>query len=258
MTANHVRYGSGDGIARVTLDHAEVRNALGFDMLAALAGCLDRALADASVRLLILDAEGPAFCAGMDLKSVDLTDPEQAARFADALSGVYLRLMTLPMPLLCAVDGPVSGGGVGLAVAADLVWAGPRAKFSLPETRLGLVPALVSVVLRRRVAPQVLTRMALGGIALDCGQAATHGLIDFQADVSAGASADVFMRGLLGDHAPGALVRTKRFFVSQTGEALERQLADAAREFQAAVQTDEARRGLEAFRRKEFVRWDTK
>jgi len=253
----HVRYASEDGIARVTLAHPDVRNALGFDMLAGLSEHVDRALDDSSVRLLILDAEGQAFCAGMDLKSVDLADPGQAARFAAALAGVYLRLMTLPKPFLCAVDGPVSGGGVGLAAAADLVWAGPKARFSLPETRLGLVPALVSVVLRRRVGPHVLTRMALGGISLNADQAATHGLVDFSSETTAGAAAEAFARALISDHAPGALVRTKRFLASQATDALEDRLADAAHEFQESVQTGEARRGLNAFRRKESVQWDT-
>jgi len=255
--APHVLYQSDVGVARLTLNRTEVRNALGFDLLADLRKHLDRALADPSVRLVLLDAEGPAFCAGMDLKSVDLSDPDQATRFATDLSGVYLRLMTLPIPFLCAVDGPVSGGGVGLAAAADLVWSGPRARFSLPETRLGLVPALVSVVLRRRVPPHVVTQMALGGIALDGAQAAAHGLVDFHAEVSAGVTADAFARNLIGDHAPGALMRTKKLLVAQTAHDLEGRLAGAEREFREAVRTDEARRGLEAFRRKEFVRWDT-
>jgi methylglutaconyl-CoA hydratase len=256
--AMHVRYVSEDGIARVTLARPEVRNALGFDMLTALSEQVDRALDDAAVRLLVLDAEGPAFCAGMDLKSVDLADPQQAARFASALSGVYLRLMTLPKPFLCAVDGPVSGGGVGLAAAADLVWAGPLARFSLPETRLGLVPALVSVVVRRRAGPLVLSRMALGGISLDGQQAVTQGLVDFYAEGGARATAEAFIGTLLADHAPGAWVRTKRFLVSQTADALERQLGAAAQEFRESVQADEARRGLDAFRSKEFVRWDNR
>lgn len=251
-----VVYQADEGVARLTLNRSEVRNALGFDMLVDFRKHVDRALADPSVRLLLLDAEGPAFCAGMDLKAVDLSDPDQAARFATDLSDLYLRLMTLPLPFLCAVDGPVSGGGVGLPAAADLVWAGPRARFSLPETRLGLVPALVSVVLRRRVPPRVLTQMALGGIALDGAQAAAHGLVDFYAEVGGGVTADAYARGLLGDHAPGALARTKKFLVSQTTDDLERQLAEAGREFREAVRTDEANRGLEAFRRKEFVRWD--
>jgi methylglutaconyl-CoA hydratase len=255
--STHVLYASEHGVARITLNRPEARNAMDFDMLVALRAHVDRALADASVRVLLLDATAPVFCAGMDLKSVDLGDPEQAARYAIGLSGVYLRLMTLPKPFLCAVDGPVSGGGVGLAAAADLVWAGSQAKFSLPETRLGLVPALVSVVLRQRVGHAVLTRMAIGGVSLGGEQAAAHGLVDFYAEDGADAAARAFAPTLIADHAPGALVRTKRFLAGQTTDALERQLGVAVHEFKESVKTDEARRGLGAFRRKEFVRWDT-
>jgi enoyl-CoA hydratase/carnithine racemase len=251
-----VRYAVDAGVARITLDRQEVRNALDLDMVTELDRSLAEVTSDPAVRLALLDAEGPAFCAGMDLKSVDLADPEQAAAFAEALAVVYLRLMTLPFPLLCAVDGPVSGGGVGLVAAADLVWAGSRARFSLPETRLGLVPALVSVPLRRRVGSRVLSGMALGGGSLDARHAVTEGLADFLAEDEAGPVAGAFARGLLREHAHEALARTKRFLVDQAAEGLERELAAAAAEFRAAAATDEARRGLEAFRRKESVRWD--
>jgi methylglutaconyl-CoA hydratase len=253
----YIRYEADGGVARVTLNRPEVRNALGFTMLAGLTQAVDQALHDPTVRVLMLDAQGPAFCAGMDLKSVDLADPEQAARFAASLSDLYLRLLTFPKTFVCAVDGPVSGGGVGLAAAADLAWAGPRARFSLPETRLGLVPALVSVVLRRRVSAPVMNQMALGGVAFDGTQAAAQGLVDFYSEVGAGVAADAFVQNLLADHAPGALVRTKRLLMGGT-DALERELAVAAHTFEEAVHTDEARKGLDAFRRKEFVRWNTK
>jgi methylglutaconyl-CoA hydratase len=126
----------------------------------------------------------------------------------------------------------------------------------LPETRLGLVPALVSVVVRRRVGDGTLKRMALGGISLDAERAVEHGLADFLAEGSASETADEFARELLRDHAPGALARTKRFLSRRAGAGLEAELSEARREFEDAVGSDEARRGLDAFRRKESVRWD--
>lgn len=253
----HVRYEVSEGIARLTLAHVDVRNALDVDMLGELKTHLGDAAADSAVHAVLLSADGPAFCAGMNLKAVDLVDPEQASAFARSLADVYLLLMTVPRPVLCAVDGPASGGGVGLVAASDLIWAGPDARFSLPETRLGLVPALVSVPLRRRVGARTLGTMALGGIPLDALRAIARGLADFATESRAGDAALAFGAELLRDHAPGALARTKAFLARTEREALEHRLAAAAREFEEAVATDEARRGLDAFRRKEAVRWDT-
>jgi enoyl-CoA hydratase/carnithine racemase len=252
---DQVRYAVSGHVARLTLDRAEVRNALGIDMLRSMERHLTAASADSSVHLVLLDAEGPAFCAGMDLKSVDLTDASQAATFSEKLASVYHGLMTLPVPLLCAVDGPVSGGGVGLVAAADLVWAGPGARFQLPETRLGLVPALVSVPLRRRAGSRILDRMALGGVSLNADQAVAHGLADVRTDGDASAVARAFASEHLREHSAAALARTKGFLVAQSEMGLEKELTAAARAFQEAVATVEARRGLEAFRRKEPVRW---
>jgi enoyl-CoA hydratase/carnithine racemase len=207
------------------------------------------------VHLVLLDAEGPAFCAGMDLKSVDLADPDQASPFAAALSDVYLRMLTLPKLLLCAVDGPVSGGGVGLPAAADVTWVGPRATFALPETRLGLVPALVSVPLRRRVGARVLKQMALGGLTLDAQESVDRGLADHAAPAGAGQAAVDFAERHLRDHAPGALSRTKRFLARHDAAGLEAELREARVAFEEAGRGEEARRGLEAFRAKEVVSW---
>ncbi|MGD8729117.1 MAG: enoyl-CoA hydratase/isomerase family protein, partial [Gemmatimonadota bacterium] len=238
-----VRYETSDGVARLTLSRVDVRNALDLEMLEELDRRIQEAEADGSVRLLLLAADGPAFCAGMNLKSVDLGDPTQARAFAQGLSDVYRRLVTFPKPLLCAVDGPVSGGGVGLVAAADLVWAAPEATFSLPETRLGLVPALVSVPLHRRVGTRMLGNMALGGVPLDALPAVARGLADFATEGSAMEAALDFASDLLRDHAPDALSRTKRFLVELNDGALEQRLAAAEREFEGAVATAEARRG---------------
>lgn len=252
----HVRYEASEGVAHVTLDRVAVRNALDLDMLAELKARLEDSSDDPSVHALLLSASGPAFCAGMNLKAVDLSDSAQAAAFARELADVYLLLMTLPMPVLCAVNGPVSGGGVGLVAACDLVWVGPDARFALPETRLGLVPALVSVPLGRRVGARTLGTMALGGNVLGALRAIARGLADFATEGDPGDTARAFVSDLLRDHAPGALARTKAFFAGEEREALEHRLVEAALEFEQAVATDEARRGLDAFRRKESVRWD--
>ncbi len=252
-----VRHRAERGVTRLTLNRPERRNALSLDALALLQSVLDEAGHDPRTRVLCLDATGPAFCAGIDLKDVDLTDPAQSRGLADALSGVYRTLLTFPVPVLCSVQGPAAGGGVGLAAAADLAWAGPRASFQLPEARIGLVPALVSVVLRRRLAPKRLAGMALGGGVLDPSGALAAGLVDALAQGPGAEAMERFARDLVRDHSAGALRRTKAFLDGRlTAGRLDAELEAAKEEFREAVGTEDARRGLAAFREKEAVRWN--
>ncbi len=251
-----VRYRAEGGVARLTLNRPERRNALSLEVLAALQSALDEAGPDPRTRVLCLDATGPAFSAGIDLWDVDLTEPVEARGLAEALSGVYRTLLTFPTPVLCSVQGPAAGGGVGLAGAADLIWAGPGASFQLPEARIGLVPALVSVVLRRRLAPKKLSALALGGRVLGPSAALAAGLVDVLAEGAPDAEMEQFASDLVRDHSAGALRRTKAFLDRQLTADLDREIEAAKEEFREAVQTADARRGLAAFRRKEAVRWN--
>lgn len=251
-----VTYERERGLARITLSRPESRNALSIELVESFNVALDRAAADAGARVVLLTALGPAFCAGMDLKTIALDDPAQADRFAQLLAETYKRLLMLPVPLLCGVDGPAMGGAVGLALAADTVWVGPQARFSFSETRFGLVPALVSVAARRRVPPGKLHALMLTAMNVGPEEAVRIGLAERTATESASAEAEAFAWKLLRENSSEAMARTKVFLQSQFAAELDRELADAGREFRAAVATGAASRGLKAFRSRESVRWD--
>lgn len=147
------------------------------------------------------------------------------------------------------------GGGGGIALAADLLWVGPKARFAFPETRLGVVPALVSVVVRRRVAPLTLSGMVTTGIPCDATRSVLVGLADFQASDSATIEAEACALKLLHENSGAAMRRTKEFLLAQSRGDLDEELRAAESEFRAAAATPEARRGLEAFRSKLPVDW---
>jgi methylglutaconyl-CoA hydratase len=245
------------GVARIILSRVENRNVLSVEMVEALNRALEAAAADPATRVVILAAEGPAFCAGMDLKTVALDDPQQANAFARALAEAYRRLLLLPIPLLAAVEGPAMGGAVGLALAADVVFAGPEAKFAFPETRVGVVPALVSVIARRRVAPRRLCSLTMTGRELSAEEAVAFGFADHLAHPSALAQAEAFARRLISQNSAEAMARTKRFLQSQFETTLEDELAAAIQEFKSAVATEACHRGLAAFRSKQKIDWTT-
>ncbi len=243
------------GLARITLNRPEKRNALSLEMIEELSRAIDTVRDDASTRVVLVTARGKAFCSGMDLSAVPLADPDEAGRFGTALAEVYGKLLTLPIPLLCGVDGPVMGGGGGLALAADLVWAGPKALFAFPETRIGVVPALVSVVVRRRVSPLTLSGIVTTGITCNAERSVRVGLADFLASESATVEAEACALKLLQENSGVAMRRTKEYLIAQSQGDLAEELRAAQREFRRAVTSPEARRGLEAFRGKLPLTW---
>ncbi len=243
------------GLARITLNRPEKRNALSLEMIGELSRAIDAVRDDASTRVVLLTARGKVFCSGMDLYALPLDEPDEAGRFATSLAEVYRKLLTLPIPLLCGVDGPVMGGGGGLALAADLVWVGPKALFAFPETRLGVVPALVSVVVRRRVSPLALSGMATTGIPCDATRSVLVGLADFLASDSATVEAEACALKVLHENSGAAMRRTKEFLIAQSRGDLDEELRAAASEFHGAVTSSEAQRGLQAFREKLPLTW---
>lgn len=253
--AEPVKYEIEDGLAVLCLDSPDTRNALSFEMLENLSYALKLIASDNEAKVAVLTASGSVFSAGMDLKTVRLDDAYEAARFADALAEVYRDLLHLPIPLLCGVDGKAMGGAVGLALAADLVFAGGRAEFSFPETRAGLVPALVSVVAKRRIPPAQLSGLTLTGIAVDAQVAVRIGIADSLAETTATKDVLKFARKIQQENSREAMRRTKAFLQSQTLADLDKELALASQEFQIAVNTKSARIGLKGFREKRPIVW---
>ena len=250
-----VKYEIEKGLASLCLDSPGTRNALSFELLESLSNALKLVANDTDAKVAVLTASGPVFSAGMDLKNVHLDHADEAARFADLLSGVYRNLLRLPVPLFCAVDGKVMGGAVGIALAADLVFAGPKAEFSFPEVKIGLVPALVSVVAKRRVHPAQLSGLALTGGAADASLAVRIGLADALSDQSATEDILNHAQKLNLANSNEAMRRTKRFLQKSSLANLEQDLALASQEFQVAVKTQAARHGLESFRDKRPIVW---
>ncbi len=255
MTMSLVISKTTNGVCHVELNRPEKRNALCFDLLGELATEIQRAQNDPATSVLLMTARGPAFCSGMDLKAVDLTDRGIAQQFGDALAEVYQRLLGLDVPLVAAVDGPALGGGLGLAVAADFVFAGGKARFALPETRLGLVPALVSVVARRRLTLQRLVAVTVCDALFDAREAVASGLADVYTEDAGSAAAIEHSQRLAQERSSAAAQRTKRFLRQFEPDVVSQQLSRASAEFVAAVAMPEAQRGLAAFRRGETVSW---
>lgn len=155
----------GGGVATVTMNRPEARNALSPDLIEAMDAAMDtieREAVNGAVRVVILAGEGKSFCAGMDLKGV-LDDPVKMAGMLRGLSRVMRRIRRLPVPTIARVQGAAVGGGCGLMVVTDFAVTHPESKVGYPEVDLGVCPAVVAPWLVRKIGAGRARAMLLAG-----------------------------------------------------------------------------------------------
>lgn len=181
-TAPRVRYeATDDGVAIVTLNRAEKRNALDPDTVTALRDAFTRAAADAGARVVLLRAEGKDFCAGADIAHLEsLLDAPREVILADAqhLGALFVQMRRLPKPIVAAVQGNALAGGAGLATACDVVLAADDAQFGYPEIHIGFVPAIVMTMLVRHLGEKRVFGLVAGGKRVSAQESLEVGLIN--------------------------------------------------------------------------------
>src|SRR5918993_4808699 len=171
-------------VATLTLNRPGARNALSDALFAALTGELDRIAADRSVRAVIVEAKGPVFCAGHDLKEMTArrADPDRGrAAFADVLgrcSAMMQRIVGLPQPVVAAVEGVATAAGCQLVASCDLAVAGAEAKFCTPGVHIGLFCSTPMVALSRNLSQKHAMEMLVLGEMIGADEAHRFGLVN--------------------------------------------------------------------------------
>jgi len=172
-----VLYAVEDGVATVTLNDPDKRNRLSGEMLAQLVEAVARVRDDEEARALVLTGAGKAFCAGADLGGFGSDAPAISKHFGTDLFLEIFRLMPrLGKPSLCAANGHVVAGGLGLALSCDLVIAKEGADFWTPEINIGAFPYMIMSIIYRNVPRKVANEMILLGERLSAADAVRHGL----------------------------------------------------------------------------------
>lgn len=236
-----------DDIATITLDSQHNRNALSKQLVDELHSGLDAA-ETAAARAIVLRHEGPAFCAGADLKerSSGAADSEPFAR-------VMTRLMDTARPTIASVNGAVRAGGIGLMASCDLVVVNRATTFALTEVRIGVAAAMISVPILRRVPPARIAAAFLTGEPFGADEARQMGLVTHVTDDVDATVADL-VRGIQAG-APRAVAATKLLLSTVPGlersEAM-RQMTALSNELFAGPDASE---GMAAFREKRLPSW---
>ena len=176
--ADVLLYEVADGVATVTLNRPDQRNALNGELLTALVEAMRRARDDEAVRAVVLTGAGDkVFCAGADLGGFAADAPLVQKHFASDLFLEFFRLMPrLGKPSLCAANGHVLAGGMGLALSCDLLIAKEGATFGTPEINVGAFPYMIMAIIYRNVPRKKVNEMMLLGERLSAEQAVEYGL----------------------------------------------------------------------------------
>ena len=248
-----------EGVAWITLNRPEVRNAFDDALIAALAKALAELDADSSVRVVVLAGNGPAFCAGADLnwmKRMAGYSYDQNLRDARALADMLAALDRLDKPTIARVHGPAFAGGTGLVTACDIAVGTPEAKFCFSEAKLGLSPATISPYVLRAIGPRAARRYFLSAEVFDAAEALRIGLLSA---VVPAAELDAFISQLLEQLLAGgaaAHARIKDLVRDIAGRPIDDALrADTARRIAEIRASPEGREGIASFLEKRKPSW---
>ena len=244
------------GIAHVTIARPERKNAFDAALIADLTAIVGRV--ERSTRVVVLQSEGDTFCAGADIEWMrGMADYSLDQNIADskALASMFRALYDLEMPLIARVQGPAIGGGAGLVAVADIAIASTEATFAFTETRLGILPAVVSPYVVRKVGPARATALFVTGSRIEAKRALEIGLVERLAEPSdldgaVGRVLDAILSG-----GPKAVNAAKRLVREVEGRRIDEVIDLTVRRIADIRVSHEGQEGLRAFLERRDPRW---
>lgn len=241
-----------------TLNLPEKRNPISAEMRCALVEALEVLREKDSVRAVIITGEGNAFCSGLDLEALAGQSQRSAAEHhADSQSiADFMRyIASYPKPTIAAVNGPAVAGGFGLALVCDITLAASSAYFCFSEVKIGFVPAIVGMYLRRIAGPKIARDLLLTARKVPADEALRLGLINRVVALEdllreAGEIAD-----LIAKNSPEAVTATKSLLFRSENISIEESLRLAVEINARARTTEDCKEGVKAFLEKRLPHW---
>src|SRR5579864_2425261 len=247
------------GVATITLDRPDKRNAISYELIQDLLSALEE-VEKSSALALILTGSGKAFCSGMDLENLKALlgrSPEQSLEDSRMMARLFRTLYDFPKPSIAAVNGAAIAGGSGLATLCDFTLAVPEAKFGYTEVRIGFVPAIVSTFLLRQVGEKIARDLLLTGRLFDAAEALRIGLINEIVAAEGLMNRARQLAAQLMENSPASLLYTKRLLSEAAGADLDTQIEAAVRENAAIRSTADFREGISSFLEKRKPKWSS-
>jgi methylglutaconyl-CoA hydratase len=259
MAYKTLLYSESNGIATITLNRPDKRNAISYELIDDVTAALKQD-SQSSAKVLILTGAGSAFSAGMDLENLKGLlgrTPEQNLEDSQTMAGLFRALYDFPRPTVAAVNGAAIAGGTGLATLCDFTLAVPEAKFGYTEVRIGFVPGIVSSYLIANVGEKRARDLLLTGRLFSAEEAYRFGLVTEIVAPDQLMPRALQLASQLMENSPASLETTKRLLSSYTKEQLDRQLVSAIRENAAVRQTADFKEGITSFLEKRKPKWSS-
>ena len=248
-----------DRIGYIVLNRPDKRNALSPEMVSELKLAFKKAEDDVSVKVVVLKANGESFCAGADLGYLqNLQKFSYEENLADSrhLKELFLQIYTLKKVVIAQVQGSALAGGCGLATVCDFVYSVPDAKFGYTEVKIGFIPAIVMVFLLRKIGEARAKELLLSGNLVTADEAKMLGLVNrviakevFEKEVTD------FANQLVNTASAQSLATTKRMISEVQHMKLEDALDFASQQNAHARNTEDCKKGIEAFLSKQPLKW---
>jgi enoyl-CoA hydratase/carnithine racemase len=246
-----------DGVATLTLNRPDQRNALNGELLASLVEAVKGARDDDDVRAVVLTGAGDkVFCAGADLGGFAADAPLVQKHFASDLFVEFFRLMPrLGKPSLCAANGHVLAGGMGLALSCDLVIAKEGARFGTPEINVGAFPYMIMSIIYRNVPRKKVNEMMLLGEQISAEEAVQYGLANRVVPASEFDDAVADWATRLASKSPVLMRLGHDAMYRQQDMALDDALEFLRSQLSLTFSTDDIQEGVAAFFEKREPEW---
>jgi methylglutaconyl-CoA hydratase len=238
------------GVARITLNRPDKRNALDGEIVAELKAAFSASASDDACRVVLLTGAGTDFCSGADLANLEKTAQNSVLdNMADARStaDLFLMMRNHPRPVIAAVQGRALAGGCGIATACDIILAAQSAQFGYPEVNIGFVPAMVMAILRRSVSEKAAFELVVTGETVSAARAHDLGLVHrVFADDQFSSEVESYVVKLAAKSA-SAVMLSKRLLYNMDSMSFESALQAGVEINAIARQTEDCRKGVEKF-----------
>jgi len=244
-----------DGVATITLNRPQARNALSIELMTEVESALARLAADASVKVLVLAANGPAFCAGHDLKQMRGLDAAGVEAVFTQCSRMMKAIVRFPRPVIARVHAMATAAGCQLVASCDLAYAADTAQFATPGVNIGLFCSTPMVALSRNVGRKQAMELLLLGKPVDAARAESWGLINRALPAAELDGAVAEAAATLAAKSPYTLRVGKEAFYRQAELGLDDAYDYATRVMVENMRAKDAAEGIDAFLGKRHPVW---
>jgi methylglutaconyl-CoA hydratase len=254
-----IKYHIREKIAYITLSRSEKRNALNAELVSQLKNAFKKAESDASVKVIVLNAEGDVFCAGADLEylqQLQKNSYEENRQDSENLAELFNIIYTLKKIVIAEINGHAIAGGCGLAAVCDISFTVPEANFGYTEVKIGFIPAIVMVFLLRKTGEGKTKELLLSGNLINAQTAKEYGLINF-ISTKEKLRDDVYQYAnkLCDENSGQSMELTKTMIAAVQEKNLSDALNYAATMNAKARATEDCKKGIVAFLNRQKMKW---